>query len=258
MNINEAKQQIKNAVIAYSTKDEYGHTIIPLTKQRPIFLVGAPGIGKTAIIEQIAEELVSYSMTHHTRQSALGLPFIVDKTYDHEEYKVTEYTMSEIIASIYDTMEATHKDQGILFLDEINCISETLAPSMLQFLQYKTFGRHKVPDGWVIVTAGNPPEFNNSVKEFDIAMSDRLKKIEVEANYETWKAFAINTHVHPVVTSYLDIKPNYFYSISTTLDGKSFVTARGWDDLSQMISLYEMNHIDVDYNLMSQYIQDEN
>lgn len=261
MNIKEAKQQIKNAIISYSTKDEFGNAMIPVSKQRPVFLVGAPGIGKTAIMEQIAQELdialVSYSMTHHTRQSALGLPFIVDKKYGDEEYRVSEYTMSEIIASIYDAMESTHKNSGILFLDEINCISETLAPSMLQFLQYKTFGRHQVPEGWIVVTAGNPPEYNNSVKEFDIAMWDRLKKIEVEADYEIWKEFAVNTNVHPVVTSYLSIKSNNFYSISTTVDGKSFVTARGWDDLSQMIILYEMNNIEVDYNLIAQYIQDE-
>ena len=137
MNIKEAKQQIKNAIIAYSSKDAFGHALIPVSKQRPIFLLGAPGIGKTAIMEQIAQELnlalVSYSMTHHTRQSALGLPFIMDKKYGNEDYKVTEYTMSEIIASVYDSMEETGKDSGILFLDEINCISETLAPSMLQF-----------------------------------------------------------------------------------------------------------------------------
>ena len=261
MNIKEAKQQIKNAIIAYSSKDAFGHALIPVSKQRPIFLLGAPGIGKTAIMEQIAQELnlalVSYSMTHHTRQSALGLPFIMDKKYGNEDYKVTEYTMSEIIASVYDAMEETGKDSGILFLDEINCISETLAPSMLQFLQYKTFGRHRVPDNWIVVTAGNPPEFNNSVREYDIAMWDRLKKIEVEADYDTWKEYAVNKNVHPVVTSYLSIKSNNFYSISMTVDGKSFVTARGWDDLSQMIILYEMNELEVDYNLIAQYIQDE-
>jgi MoxR-like ATPase len=76
MNIQEAKKQIKRSVMIYLTKDEYGAYVIPVEKQRPIFMIGAPGIGKTAIMEQIAEELdislVSYSMTHHTRQSALG------------------------------------------------------------------------------------------------------------------------------------------------------------------------------------------
>ena len=140
MNIKEAKVQIKNAITAYFTKDEYDNYVIPIEKQRPVFVMGPPGIGKTAIMEQIASELgiglLSYSMTHHTRQSALGLPFIEHKTYGGKEYNVSEYTMSEIIASVYDLMEVSGVKEGILFLDEINCVSETLAPIMLQFLQY--------------------------------------------------------------------------------------------------------------------------
>ena len=123
--------------------------------------MGPPGIGKTQIMEQAAREcgvaLVAYTITHHTRQSAVGLPFIRQKHYGDRDVSVTEYTMSEIIASIYEKMEATGLQEGILFIDEINCVSETLAPTMLQFLQCKTFGNQAVPAGWVIVAAGNPP-----------------------------------------------------------------------------------------------------
>ncbi len=259
MNIKQAKEQIKNAMTAYFTKDQFGNYVIPVEKQRPIFLMGAPGIGKTAIMEQIAQELgvalVSYSMTHHTRQSALGLPFIEKKKYGGKEYNISEYTMSEIIASCYDMMEDTGLEEGILFLDEINCVSETLAPSMLQFLQYKIFGRHRVPDGWIVVTAGNPPEYNNSVREFDIVTWDRLKRIDVEPDYDVWKEYAYKTGVHPAITTYLDIKKSDFYKIETTVDGKSFVTARGWSDLSDMIRLYEQHSLKVDESLVSQYLQ---
>lgn len=259
MNIKQAKEDIKNAVAAYLTKDQFGNYVIPLEKQRPVFLMGAPGIGKTAIMEQVAEELqiglVSYSMTHHTRQSALGLPFIVSKIYGGEEYSVSEYTMSEIIASVYDMIEVTGLSEGILFLDEINCVSETLAPAMLQFLQYKTFGRHRVPAGWIVVTAGNPPEYNNSVREFDIVTWDRLKRIDVTAVYDVWKEYAQSNGVHPAITTYLDIKKDDFYKIETTVDGKSFVTARGWSDLSDMMKLYEQKEFPVNEDLISQYIQ---
>ena len=259
MNIKQAKQQIESAMRAYFSKDEFGGYVIPVEKQRPIFLMGPPGIGKTAIMEQIAQELgvalVSYSMTHHTRQSALGLPFIEHKTYGGREYAVSEYTMSEIIASVYDTMEATGLKEGILFLDEINCVSETLAPAMLQFLQYKIFGRHRVPEGWIVVTAGNPPEYNNSVREFDIVTWDRLKRIDVEPDYETWKEYAYQKAVHPAILTYLDIKKDDFYKIETTVDGKTFVTARGWSDLSDMIRLYEKNGDKVDEKLVCQYLQ---
>lgn len=262
MNIKQAKEQIKNAMIAYFTKDGTGEYVMPAHQQRPVFLMGAPGIGKTAVMEQVASEmgvaLLSYSMTHHTRQSALGLPFIVHKSYQGGavECDVSEYTMSEIISSIYDLMEETGLKEGILFLDEINCVSETLAPVMLQFLQYKVFGRHRVPEGWIVVTAGNPPEYNNSVREFDIVTWDRLKRIDVEPDFQAWKEYAVGAGVHPAITSYLEIKPDHFYRVQTGVDGKNFVTARGWEDLSRMIRLYELNDIRVDKLLISQYVQD--
>ena len=222
MNIRQAKKYIENTVKLYLKKDEFGEYRIPTVRQRPIFLLGAPGIGKTAIMEQIAQEmgiaLVSYSMTHHTRQSALGLPFIADKNYGGAACRVSEYTMSEIIASVYDTMESGGIREGILFLDEINCVSETLAPAILQFLQYKTFGRHRVPGGWVIVTAGNPPEYNRSVREFDVATLDRLKVMEVEPDYGVWKMYASEKRIHHAVISYLDLKKEHFFRIETWMN----------------------------------------
>ena len=69
MNIKRAKQEIKDSIEAYLAKDEFGEYLIPAIRQRPILLMGAPGIGKTQIMEQIAREckvgLVSYTITHH-------------------------------------------------------------------------------------------------------------------------------------------------------------------------------------------------
>ena len=261
MNIGQAKEYIKDSVRLYLKKDEFGEYRIPVVRQRPIFLLGAPGIGKTAVMEQIAREmgiaLVSYSMTHHTRQSALGLPFITRRSYGGEEYSVSEYTMSEIIASVHDTMESSGIREGILFLDEINCVSETLAPSMLQFLQYKVFGRHRVPEGWVIVTAGNPPEYNKSVREFDVATYDRLKVMEVEPDYNVWKRYAAEQGLHGAVVSYLDLKREHFYCMETVAGGRSYVTPRGWEDLAKMLQLYEEEQLAVDESLVGQYLRNE-
>ncbi len=261
MNIKEAKNYIKDSVKIYLKKDEDGEYRIPIVRQRPIFLLGAPGIGKTAVMEQIAQELgialVSYSMTHHTRQSALGLPFITHKEYGGKAYDVSEYTMSEIIASVYDVMVESGIREGILFLDEINCVSETLAPSMLQFLQYKVFGRHQVPEGWVIVTAGNPPEYNKSVREFDVVTLDRMKILEVEADYSIWREYAREHGLHTAILNFLDMKKEDFYQVETTVRGKSYITARGWEDLSQMLELYEEEGIAVEETLIGQYIRND-
>lgn len=259
MNIKRAKQEIKDSIEAYLAKDEFGEYRIPAIRQRPILLIGPPGIGKTQIMEQIAREckvgLVAYTITHHTRQSAVGLPFIKEKNYEGRAVSITEYTMSEIIASIYEKIEQTGLKEGILFIDEINCVSETLAPTMLQFLQCKTFGNQRVPEGWVIVTAGNPPEYNKSVREFDIVTMDRIKRIDVNADFEVWKEYAYQQGIHAAVISYLELRRKNFYRIENTVDGKVFATARGWEDLSQLIQVYEILGKAVDREVVYQYIQ---
>ncbi len=259
MNIKRAKEEIKNTASAYLLKDEDGEYAIPSMRQRPVLLIGPPGVGKTQIMEQAAREcgigLVSYTITHHTRQSAVGLPRIETREFDGQEYAVTEYTMSEIVAAVYRKMEETGLKEGILFLDEINCVSETLAPAMLQFLQYKTFGSHKIPDGWIIVAAGNPPEYNKSVREFDIVTLDRMKRMNVEPDYTVWKEYALGKELHPAVLSYLDLKPENFCRIETTVDGKRFATPRGWEDLSDLLKVYERLGKEADREVVAQYIQ---
>ena len=261
MNIKRAKQEIKDTIEAYLLKDEYGEYVIPQIRQRPVLLLGAPGIGKTQIMEQIAREcrvgLVSYTITHHTRQSAIGLPFISKKEFGGKAYSVTEYTMSEIVASIYNKIEKTGLKEGILFIDEINCVSETLAPAMLQFLQCKMFGNHEIPQGWVIVAAGNPPEYNKSVREFDVVTMDRVKKIEVEPDFAVWKEYAVKNRLHPAVISYLSTRTANFYRMETTVDGRTFATPRGWEDLSQMLTVYETLGKRMDREVVRQYIQHE-
>lgn len=259
MNIKRTKEEIKNTISAYLLKDEFGNYQIPSIRQRPVFLLGSPGIGKTQIMEQIAKEcgigLVAYTITHHTRQSAIGLPFISKKQYGEKEYAVTEYTMSEIVGSIYEKMEQTGLAEGILFIDEINCVSETLAPAMLQFLQCKSFGNHKIPEGWVIVAAGNPPEYNKSVREFDVVTMDRVKKIEVEADFGVWKEYAYTNQLHSAVISYLNTRKQNFYQMENTVDGMHFATPRGWEDLSNMIQVYEKLEKPIDREVVEQYIQ---
>ena len=260
MNIKEAKQEIIYTIGAYLAQDENGTYEIPGERQRPVLLMGPPGVGKTAIMRQIAEEmgigLVSYTITHHTRQSAIGLPYIAKRSYGGTEYSVTEYTMSEIIASVYEQIERSGVSEGILFLDEINCVSETLAPTMLQFLQYKTFGTHRLPDGYVLVTAGNPVEYNRSVRDFDIVTLDRVKKLDVDHDFAVFKEYAYRNAIHGSIPAYLEIRKEHFYEVKSEADGKKFVTARSWEDLSDSLKVYEKLGQPVTENLIGAFLQD--
>ena len=259
MNIQEAKEEIKKTVRAYTARTAAGTFRIPVPRQRPVLLIGPPGIGKTAIMEQIAGEcgvgLVSYTMTHHTRQSAIGLPVLTERQFAGKEYTVTSYTMSEIIASVYGQIEKTGCTDGILFLDEINCVSETLMPAMLQFLQYKTFGSHALPEGWVIVAAGNPPAYNRSVREFDTVTLDRVRYMKVEPDFPIWKHYAVERGLHPAVVSFLELRPERFYVMEP--GEKGFVTGRAWEDLSEILLTMEELELGVEEALFGQYLQDE-
>ena len=261
MNIKRAKEEIEHTVKAYLAKDALGEYAIPAIRQRPILLMGPPGIGKTQVMEQAAREcgvaLVAYTITHHTRQSAVGLPFIRQRNYGGRDVSVTEYTMSEIIASVYRKIEESGRKEGILFIDEINCVSETLAPTMLQFLQCKTFGNQAVPEGWIIAAAGNPPEYNKSVRDFDMVTLDRVRCMNIEADLGVWKEYAREKRLNSAILSYLELRPKNFYRVEADVDGLQFVTARGWEDLSNLMDVYEELGIPVDEEIIHEFLRHE-
>ena len=257
--VTQAKNAIAQTAVLYFAKDANGRYRIDRRRARPVCLMGPAGIGKTEVVRQVAEEqglaFLSYSVTHHTRQSAIGLPRLSECEVDGRTVPITEYTMSEIIAEVYRVMRESGKKEGILFLDEFNCASETLRPIMLQLLQSKTFGPHAIPDGWMLVLAGNPSEYNVSARALDAVTADRLRMLWLQPDYNAWRAYMVSRGVHPVVLSYLDDHRRQFYVFEKGKDGEALVTARGWEDLSVMLRMMEEFGYPVDLPFVAQYIQ---
>ncbi len=102
---------------------------------------------------------------------------------------------------------------------------------------------------------GNPAKYNKSVRDFDIVTLDRVRQINIEEDFDAWKEYAYKAGVHGAILAYREIKKDNFYNIRTELEKRSFVTARGWEDLSRVIKVHEKLGIVVDENLVSQYIQ---
>ena len=127
---------------------------------------------------------------------------------------------------------------------------------MLQFLQYKTFGNQAVPEGWVIVTAGNPPEYNKSVREFDLvttgpgAAHRRGAQPARLAGVRPRPAAAPGGE-RPIWSC----APQHFYKVEQDVDGAQFVTARGWEDLSAMLQTCDALDLPVDEGLIGQYLR---
>ena len=86
---------------------------------------------------------------------------------------------------------------------------------------------------------------------------DRLKILEVEADYAAWREYAKERGVHTAILNYLDMKKEDFYQVETTVKGKSYITARGWEDLSEMLKLYEEEQITAEESFVGQYLRND-
>lgn len=107
----------------------------------------------------------------------------------------------------------------------------------------------------MIVAAGNPPECNRSVRELDMAALDRVRILNVEAEFSVWKDYALSAGVHPAILSYLELHPEYFYQVTLTRDKREFVTARGWEDLSVLLTEYERQDLPAGVSFMEEFLR---
>ncbi len=248
--INEAKKAIKSGVSGYLAKDEKGKYLMKEVHRIPFYLEGNPGIGKTQAVEQVANELgigfVSFSITHHSRNTVLGLPVISEV----DGVKYTEYTMSEIIAKVIEKYNDGEKE-GILLLDEFNCMSETIMPVMLSFLQTKNIGMHTLPEGWVIVLCGNPIAYNKSARKFDYAIMDRLRKLTIDFSKDDFYTYADEHGFEKMIRSFLRMNPECVYSANEV------VTCRSWENLDIAIKMLSYTGDEPDEKMIRQFIKSD-
>ncbi len=254
-NIKDAKEALKQMARTYIAKNEEGNYLIPEKDRLPALLIGPPGVGKTDTAKQIAEELnigfVESSLVHHTRQSLLGLPVITSESgISH-----TEYTMSEIIERVWREYNNGHPE-GILFLDEFLCMSETVAPAVLSLLQFKNLGMYRMPPGWFIILAGNPSEYNRSVRKLDPVTVDRMRIYHIDYDAKTWLEYAKEIHLNPGVTEYIGIHPENLSRIDMGQD-EEVVTPRSWTNLSYTMSANDSLGIRTDYRMIRQFIRSD-
>ncbi|MGN0483877.1 MAG: AAA family ATPase [Lachnospiraceae bacterium] len=258
--VDSAKTEISHIVTQYLQKKEDGSYKMDKNDQRPIYLIGEPGIGKTELAKMIAHEfglgIVTYDMTTLTRSNVVGMPVI----HTVNGMEATENTMSEVLMEVHKQIEAG-KTEGILLLDEFNCCSELLLPMALQFLQKKVLGNHELPDGWVILLCGNPQDrvYNRSARSFDVAILDRVRILYMEPDVESFLAYLNKKQKHMCVYLYLQQHPDDLNRCEKK-DGSSeaaYTTPRAWAQLADTLSDWEEQGWQVTRGLIQQYIHDD-
>jgi len=195
------------------------------------FLHGKPGIGKSEIVAQLAEEMgfdfIDLRLSQLDSCDVRGIPAI-----DHEK-KVSSWFPPEMIP--FKGIERFEGTSGILFLDEINRARPDVLQSIFQLVYDRRVGEYELLDNWYIVAAGNlGAEDGTDVLEFDSALKNRFVYLEVEPEIDCWLTWARQNEVVPEIINYLEGDVGKLYVDFEDECTKS-ITPRTWTLFSDII-----------------------
>lgn len=230
---NISAEQLKNDVVRlYKSKVSGG-------RAKPIFIYGAPGIGKTEIVGQAADELgvpvMKLDLQFMNPEDFLGIP-------SRHDIEPTVVDGGKLISAgkgftrsnppiLLPTDNGEGDRGGIIFMDEMNRANKAVLNSIMQFVQKGEIGPYKLPDKWVIVAAGNRPEEAEGVADFDFALADRFTIKNYVPTIESFSEWANkNEKILPELVLFLDDNPDFFHNLDADKKSLNYPTPRSWTD----------------------------
>ncbi len=194
-------------------------TLEAMIKQKiPAFLWGAPGIGKSSIVKQIAKELemefIDLRLSLLDPTDLKGIPF-----YDSDSH-----------SALWASPAFLPKEgRGILFLDELNSAPPAVQASAYQLILDREIGEYTLPDGWAIVAAGNRENDRGVVYKMPSPLANRFVHLEMGINVDDWKKWAFDTKIDSRIIAYISYKKEDLFNFDATTYQKSFATPRSWE-----------------------------
>ena len=206
-------------------QEELSDILFTVAPTRPVFIWGAPGIGKSALVEKFADdvgmECVSLLGSQLAPEDIIGIPRITDE--------VSEFLPPKMIA---------RKEPYVLFLDELNACSQEVQKAFYSLIYERRIGEYHLPEGSVVIGAGNRMQDHAIVKTMSSALINRMFHVQLKVNAEKWLDWAYTEGIHPWITEYITIRPEHLFSTPPKTE-EPFSTPRSWHMLSDLLKEYE-------------------
>ena len=191
---------------------------------RPIFIWGAPGIGKSSIVESFADSLglpcVSLLGSQLAPEDIIGVPQIIDGK--------SVFCPPRMIA---------RETPYCLFLDELNACSQEVQKAFYSLIHDRRIGEYFLPKGSIIIGAGNRAQDNAIVKPMSSALINRMFHVELIASHRAWLDWAGQNNIHPQIIEYIGLRPDHLWRQPPKTE-EPFSTPRAWHMLSDAMHSY--------------------
>ena len=192
----------------------------------PVFVWGSPGIGKSSIIRQIAQErgleCTDLRLSLLDPTDLKGIPF-----FDKDSH--------EAVWASPNFLPKDPDSRGILFLDEINTAPPSVQASAYQLVLDRKVGDYTLPEGWSIVAAGNHESDRGVVYRMPPALANRFVHLEMEVGFEEWQQWAYSAYIDSSVIAFLHYDRERLFAFDPTAGHKSFPTPRSWEYVSGIL-----------------------
>lgn len=199
-------------------------------KQRPLFMWGPPGIGKSDIIHQIGKymdaHVIDVRLSLWEPTDIKGIPY-----YAANDNKMVWAAPAELPD---EKMASEHKNI-ILFLDEMNSAAPAVQAAAYQLILNRRVGQYKLPDNVLIVAAGNRDSDKGVTYRMPAPLANRFVHLELAVDFDDWFQWAIDNNIHKDVVGYLTFSKKDLYDFDPKSPSRSFATPRSWSFVSELL-----------------------
>jgi hypothetical protein len=198
--------------------------------QRPVFLWGPPGIGKSEIVANIAQELngafIDLRLAQMEPTDLRGIPFF-NKDNGKMDWAPPIDLPDEEFASKYPVV--------VLFLDEMNSAAPSIQASAYQLILNRGVGKYKLPDNVVMVAAGNRESDKGVTYRMPAPLANRFIHLEMRVDHGSWELWATQNRIHKDVVGYVGFAKQDLHDFDPRSSSRSFATPRSWSFVSSLL-----------------------